>query len=106
MLQVQSANVEEKLSGLQTIESMSCNSALAIQIAKDRIAKLIGPLLVDKNAFVRASSASALRCIVDNAKTEAYANLLKDDIMTPLCTSLNQVSSEEFHFILLYFNEN
>ncbi|KOX74373.1 HEAT repeat-containing protein 3 [Melipona quadrifasciata] len=88
--EVQSANVEEKLSGLQTIESMSCNSALALQIAKDGIAKLIGPLLVDKNVLVRASSANALRCIAHNGKTEAYASLLKDDIMTPLCTLLNQ----------------
>ncbi|CAD1473283.1 unnamed protein product [Heterotrigona itama] len=88
--EVQSANVEEKLSGLQTIESMSCNSFLAIQIAKDGIAKLIGTLLIDKNVLVRASSASALRCIVDNGKTEAYASLLKDDIMTPLCTLLKQ----------------
>lgn len=98
MLQVQSANVEEKLSGLQTIESMSCNSALAIQIAKDGIAKLIGPLLIDNNVLVRASSASALRYIADNGKTEAYASLLKDDIMTPLYTLLKQVSSKERSF--------
>ncbi|CAL7950932.1 unnamed protein product [Xylocopa violacea] len=88
--EIQSANVEEKLSGLQTIESMSCDSALAIQIAKSGIAKLIGPLLVDKNVLVRASSATALRFIADNGDTEAHASLLEDDIMTPLCTLLKQ----------------
>ncbi|XP_076755593.1 HEAT repeat-containing protein 3 [Xylocopa sonorina] len=87
---IQSVNVEEKLSGLQTIESMSCDSALAIKIANDGIAKLIGPLLIDKNVLVRASSATALRFIADNGGTEAHASLLKDDIMTPLCTLLKQ----------------
>ncbi|XP_054007573.1 HEAT repeat-containing protein 3 [Hylaeus anthracinus] len=87
---VQSANVEEVLSGLQTLESMSCNSKLAVQIAKDGIAKLIGPLLVDRNVLVRAESAMTLRNIADNGKAEAYESLLKDDIMTPLCSLLKQ----------------
>ncbi|XP_050489362.1 HEAT repeat-containing protein 3 [Bombus huntii] len=88
--EIKSVNVEEKLSGLQAIELMSCNSALAVQIAKSEIAKLVGPLLVDENVLVRACSASALRYIADNGKTEAHRSLLKDDIMTPLCTLLTQ----------------
>lgn len=87
---VQSVNVEEILSGLQTLESMSCESILAVQIAKDGIAKLIGPLLVDRNVLVRAGTASALRYIAENGKAEAYENLLKDDIMTPLSNLLKQ----------------
>lgn len=71
---------------------MSCESILAVQIAKDGIAKLIGPLLVDRNVLVRAGTASALRYIAENGKAEAYENLLKDDIMTPLSNLLKQVS--------------
>lgn len=88
--EIQSVNIEEKLSGLQTIESMSYNSTLAIQITKNGIAKIIGPLLVDKNILIRTSSASALRYLADNGKMEAHTNLLNDDIMTPLCTLLKQ----------------
>ncbi|XP_029043426.2 HEAT repeat-containing protein 3 [Osmia bicornis bicornis] len=91
---VQSPNVEEKLCGLQTLESMSCDSTFAAQIAKDEIAKMIGPLLIDPNVVVRAYSASALRHIADNGKTEAHASLLKDDIMTPLCTLLQKYYTE------------
>ena len=87
---IQSAIIEEKLSGLQTLESMSCDSAFAVHIAKDSIAKLVGPLLVDGNVHVRAASASALRYVADNGKAEAHVCLMKDDIMTPLCALLKQ----------------
>ncbi|CAK9833560.1 HEAT repeat-containing protein 3 [Anthophora retusa] len=88
--EVQSADVKEKLSGLRTLESMSYDSTLAIQIAKNGIAKMIGPLLVDQNVLIRSGSASALRYIAENGKNEAHASLLKDDIMTPLCSLLKQ----------------
>lgn len=70
---------------------MSSDSAFAVHIAKDSIAKVVGPLLVDGNVHVRAASASALRYIADNGKAEAHVCLLKDDIMTPLCALLKQV---------------
>ncbi|XP_003708346.1 HEAT repeat-containing protein 3 [Megachile rotundata] len=92
--EIQSANVGEKLSGLQTLESMSYDSTIAVQVATDGIAKMIGPLLIDPNATVRAYSASALRHIVDNGKTETHASLLKDDIMTPLCSLLKNYYAE------------
>ncbi|KOC68595.1 HEAT repeat-containing protein 3 [Habropoda laboriosa] len=91
--EIQSANVEEKLSGLQTLESMSYDSSLAIEIAKNGIAKMIGPLLVDQNVVVRSGSASALRYIAENGQIEAHTSLLKDDIMTPLCFLLKQYST-------------
>ncbi|XP_017759343.1 PREDICTED: HEAT repeat-containing protein 3 [Eufriesea mexicana] len=91
--EIQSANVEEKLCGLQTVESMSCDSTLAVHITKKGISKIIGPLLVDKNVLVRTCSANALRSIADNGKMEAHVTLLKDDIMTPLCTLLKQYYS-------------
>nr|XP_033336474.1 HEAT repeat-containing protein 3 [Megalopta genalis] len=88
--EIQSANVEEKLSGLQTLETMSCDSGLAVYIAQGGIAKMVGPLLVDDNILVRTGSASTLRYIADNGKAEAQESLLKDDIMTPLCSLLKQ----------------
>ncbi|OAD55710.1 HEAT repeat-containing protein 3 [Eufriesea mexicana] len=100
--EIQSANVEEKLCGLQTVESMSCDSTLAVHITKKGISKIIGPLLVDKNVLVRTCSANALRSIADNGKMEAHVTLLKDDIMTPLCTLLKQktkVNDEREAFI-------
>ncbi|KAG7210771.1 hypothetical protein KM043_012265 [Ampulex compressa] len=86
---VQSPNVEEKLSGLQTLESMCCDSAMAIRIAENGITKMIGPLLVDRNVVVRAATASALRYIAENGKEEAYTHLVRDDVITPLSALLN-----------------
>lgn len=83
---------------MQTLESMSSDLVLAVHIAKDGIARLVGPLLIDHNVLVRAGSASALRYIADNGKTEAYENLIKDDIMTLLCASLKQVSVRNTRF--------
>ncbi|XP_076233884.1 HEAT repeat-containing protein 3 [Calliopsis andreniformis] len=88
--EIQSANVEEKLSGLQTLESMSCDLELAVHIAKEGIAKIVGPMLIDNNALIRSGSATVLRYIADNGKAEAHESLIKDDIMTPLCALLKQ----------------
>lgn len=86
--QVSSGNVEEKLSALQTLESMSYEAAMAVQIAKDNIAKIIGPFLVEENRLVRAATASTLRNIAENGGEDAYLSLLKDDVMTPLTALL------------------
>lgn len=82
---------------------MSCDSTVAVHITKKGISKIIGPLLVDKNILVRTCSASALRSIVDNGKMEAHAILLKDDIMTPLCSLLKQVSLMKCSFLHVLF---
>lgn len=81
---------------------MSYNSTLAVQITKNGIAKIIGPLLVDKNILIRTSSASTLRYLADNGKMEAHINLLNDDIMSPLCTLLKQVSLKINFFFILF----
>lgn len=88
---MQSSNLEEKLSALQTLESMSCDSSMAVQIAKDGITRIVGSLLTDRVAALRAATASALRQIADNGGEEAYTSLIKDDIMTPLIALLRQV---------------
>lgn len=91
VFKVQSCNLEKKLSSLQTLASMSCNSSMAIRIAKEGIAKIIGPLLIDHDTIVQAATASTLRQIADNGGKDAYASLCQDDIMTPLSTLLKQV---------------
>ncbi|XP_015593716.1 HEAT repeat-containing protein 3 [Cephus cinctus] len=92
--QLQSPSVEEKLSGLQTLESMCCDASMAMKIANDNIGKIIGPLLVDPGKPVRGASASALRRIAENGGDEAYQQLLKQDIMTPLSTLLKRHYSD------------
>lgn len=88
MEQLSSADMEEKISGLQTLESMSYEETIAVQIAKDNIAKIVGPYLVDENKLVRSAAASALRIIAENGGEEAYTCLLNDDLMTPLTALL------------------
>ncbi|XP_017884636.1 HEAT repeat-containing protein 3 [Ceratina calcarata] len=88
--EIQSANIEEKLSGLQTMESMCCDTLLAVQIASNRIAKILGPSLLDPNASVRACSASALRTVVEHGDEKAHEILMIDDVMSPICASLKQ----------------
>ncbi|XP_051173186.1 HEAT repeat-containing protein 3 [Leptopilina boulardi] len=88
MEQLSSADMEEKMSGLQTLESMSYEESMAVKIAKDNIAKIVGPYLVDENKLVRAAAASTLRIIAENGGEEAYTCLLKDDLMTPLTALL------------------
>ncbi|XP_012263420.2 HEAT repeat-containing protein 3 [Athalia rosae] len=88
--QLGSPNVEDKLSGLQTLESMCTNVELALQAAKEGVARIAGPLLVDDNNLVRAASASALRNIANNGGSEACRLLLENDIMTPLAALLQR----------------
>lgn len=64
---------------------------MAKQIAKDGIAKIIGPLLMDHNAVMRANTAHTLREIAENGREEACNDLIKDDIVTPLTALLRQV---------------
>lgn len=91
---LQSANVENKISALQTLESMSTDFALAVQIATDGITKKIGPLLLDQNPLVRTYTASALRYIAAGGEDQAYACLVRDDIMTPLSAVLQKYHAE------------
>ncbi|XP_011869585.1 PREDICTED: HEAT repeat-containing protein 3-like [Vollenhovia emeryi] len=91
---IQSCNLKEKLSALQILASMSYDSSMVKQIAKDGIAKRIGPLLLDHNAAVRANTAQTLREIADNGREEVCDDLIKDDIVTPLTALLRQYYSD------------
>ncbi|XP_043496613.1 HEAT repeat-containing protein 3 [Polistes fuscatus] len=84
--EIQSSAIEEKLSGLRTLESMSFGKNMAERISSDGIVKMIGLLLLDNNIIVRATVASALRHIAENGKENAITKLIDDDIMTPLTT--------------------
>ncbi|KAG5339682.1 HEAT3 protein, partial [Acromyrmex charruanus] len=91
---IQSYNLEEKLSALQILTSMSCDSSMVKHIAKDGIAKIIGPLLLDHNAAIRMNTAHALREIAENGREEVCNDLVKDDIITPLAVLLRQYYSD------------
>ncbi|XP_012275668.1 HEAT repeat-containing protein 3 [Orussus abietinus] len=92
--QLQSPTIEEKISALQTLESMSYEALIALQIAKNKVARIVGPLLTDLNSVVRTAAASALRNVADNGGDEAYTQLIKDDLMTPLIVSLRKHYAE------------
>lgn len=91
---IQSCNLEEKLSALQILASMSCDFSMAKQIAKDGIAKIIGPLLMDHNVAIRANTAHTLREIAENGSEEVCNDLIRDDIITPLTALLRQYYSD------------
>lgn len=91
---VQSLDIEEKLSALETLESMSCSKNMSVQIASDGIVKRIGPLLMDPNISVRTLTASALRHIAENGGEKVYTHFFNDDIMTPVCSLLKRDYSE------------
>lgn len=77
---------------------MSCDTFMARQIAKDGIARIIGPLLLHHNAAIRANTAGTLKDIAENGGEEAYTELIKDDIMTPLIALLKQVLSTYLYY--------
>ncbi|KYN40722.1 HEAT repeat-containing protein 3 [Trachymyrmex septentrionalis] len=91
---IQSCNLEEKLSALQILASISCDSSMVKHIAKDGIAKIIGPLLLDHNAAIQMNTAHTLREIAENGKEEVCNDLVKDDIITPLTVLLRQYYSD------------
>ncbi|KYM86105.1 HEAT repeat-containing protein 3 [Atta colombica] len=91
---IQSCNLEEKLSALQILASMSCDSSMVKHIAKDGIAKIIGPLLLDHNTAIQMNTAHTLREIAENGREEVCNDLVKDDIITPLAVLLRQYYSD------------
>ncbi|XP_014616972.1 PREDICTED: HEAT repeat-containing protein 3 isoform X1 [Polistes canadensis] len=84
--EIQSLAIEEKLSGLRTLESMCYSKVIAERVSSDGIVKMIGPLLIDNSLTIRAAVASALRQVAENGKDNAVTKLIDDDIMTPLIT--------------------
>lgn len=81
------------MSALQTLETMAWDPTIAKHIAKDAVAKTVGPLLLDNNVEIRAAAAAALRQIADSGGEKAHTDLMNDDIMTPLTALLQKVSS-------------
>lgn len=95
--------MEEKLSALQTLETMAWDASMATHIAKDGVAKMIGPLLLDNNSSIRAATAAALRQVADIGGEKAHTDLMKDDIMTPLSALLKQVRSIDNSLYYYYY---
>ncbi|EFN81726.1 HEAT repeat-containing protein 3 [Harpegnathos saltator] len=87
---VQSHDSEIKLLALQILETMAWDVSMAENIAKDGIAKMVGPLLLDHNIMIQAAAISTLRQIADKGGAKAHASLMNDDIMTPVIALLKQ----------------
>lgn len=103
IFQLQAVDMEEKLNGIQTLEAMGCDLNAANKIANSEVVKTLGPLLIDASDLVRAAAASAFRTIADNGGEETVANLLKNDIITPLAALLKRVKNSAYFFLLYFF---
>ena len=55
------------------------------------IVKVIGPLLIDENATLRTNAVGALRNLTRAGGPDVCQQMIKDDVMTPLCALLQKV---------------
>ncbi|XP_054279075.1 HEAT repeat-containing protein 3-like [Macrosteles quadrilineatus] len=88
--EVQSLNIEERLNGLRSLADLAESSESVETIVKYKILKIIAPLLVDKSSEVRNITAGILRNLSATGSADICERLVKDDIMTPLLTLLQQ----------------
>lgn len=86
--QLQSANTEEKMIGLQTMAFLSQNPKKAEAICESDIIRIASPLLVDQNETIRNAVAGALRN-VSLCGINICEVLVEQDVVTPLLALLD-----------------
>ncbi|RVE48529.1 hypothetical protein evm_006840 [Chilo suppressalis] len=91
--QLQSANVEEKYCGLQTLANLIENPDNVEEVITREVAKVAAPLLIDPASAVRNAAAGALRN-VSAVKLEVCDALMEQDIMTPLTCYYHEHAAE------------
>ena len=81
--QLQSASIEEKLIGLQTMALLSLNPKKTEAMSESDIIRIASPFLVDQNENIRNAAAGALRnaslCGINVCEA-----LIEQDVVTPL----------------------
>lgn len=93
--QLQSASVEEKMCGLQSMAFLSQNQQKAAAIIDSDIVKIAAPLLMDPNKNIRNAVAGALRSL-SLCGVEVCENLVEQDVLTPLLELMNEYASAEW----------
>lgn len=93
--QLQSANIDEKMCGLQALSTF-CQREQNIQaILNSDIIRAASPLLVDSDVNVAQATAGALRNL-SAISVEICEKLVNQDVFTPLLTLLNQYGNTEW----------
>lgn len=91
--QLQSANNEDKMCGLQSL-SMLCQAERNIpKILDSQIVRIASPMLIDSDVNVRHAAAGALRNL-SAVNVEVCETLNELDIFTPLLVLLNQYATQ------------
>ena len=65
--------------------------------------KIIGPLLIDENSTLRTNAVGALRNLSRAGGSEACRQMVKDDVMTPLCALFQKVIIRTCRYICSAF---
>lgn len=91
--QLQSANQENKMCGLQTMAFLSLNQEKAHAMCENGIIRIAAPLLFDPNKNIRNAVAGALRN-VSLCGVEMCETLVEQDILTPLLTLINEYTNK------------
>lgn len=90
--QLQSASIEEKMIGLQSMAFLSLNPKKTEAMCDSDIIRIASPLLVDANANVRNAVAGALRNM-SLSGINACEVLVEQDIVTPLLALMDEYIS-------------
>ncbi|XP_063822156.1 HEAT repeat-containing protein 3 [Ostrinia nubilalis] len=91
--QLQTANVEEKYCGLQTLAMLIESPENIDEIINRGIVKVAAPLLIDAASSVRNAAAGTLRNL-STVKLEVCDQLMEQDIMTPLTCYYHEHAAE------------
>lgn len=93
--QLQSANPEDKMCGLQAL-SMLCQNEYNIKsIVDSEIVRIAAPFLIDNDLDIRHAAAGAIRNL-SAVSVEICENLVEQDLFTPLLALLNQYTSSDW----------
>lgn len=93
--QLQCANSDEKMCGLQALSTL-CQKEHNIQaIVDSEIVRIAAPLLVDQDINIRHAAAGALRNL-SAVSVEICENLVEQDVLTPLLILLNQYVNNDW----------
>ncbi|XP_065357073.1 HEAT repeat-containing protein 3 [Calliphora vicina] len=87
--QLQNANIEEKLNGLQSLAVLTASKDKVQSICQSDLVRIAAPLLCEKETSVRNAAAGALRNLSVNG-IEVCDFLVEQDILTPLLALLQE----------------
>ncbi|KAM7353156.1 HEAT repeat-containing protein 3 [Cochliomyia hominivorax] len=91
--QLQNANIEEKLNGLQSLAVLTASKDKVQSICQSDLVRIAAPLLCEKDASVRNAAAGALRNLSVNG-IEVCDFLVDQDVLTPLLALLREYAMD------------